>query len=117
MKNVCLLFLVCLFNLGCQDFNKFHHVLLYKWSANATNEQKEMFLETFELLPYKIEGMKNVEIATIESSMRDYDLMVHVTFSSRTILEAYQNHPDHQRIVQMADDIILSYSYFQYSTN
>ncbi|SHH09283.1 Dabb family protein [Flagellimonas flava] len=114
-KGFIYIFLIFCCSTACQKRTEFHHVLLYTWSEVTETHEKEAFLELFENLPSKIEGLENVSIAKVENSVDGHDVVVDMTFQSKTFLKNYQNHPNHQKIEHLADKIIRDYSYFQYA--
>ncbi|WP_420601448.1 Dabb family protein [Flagellimonas sp.] len=117
LKNKALIYIFFIFCcvIGCKKTGEFHHVLLYSWSEDAADQNKGAFLEIFENLPSAIKGLENVHIVKLENSLDRHDILIDMTFSSKTILKSYQNHPDHQKIEQYAIKVIQDYSYFQYT--
>ncbi|MEM9647637.1 MAG: Dabb family protein [Bacteroidota bacterium] len=114
-KALVYVFLVFCCSTACQKPNGFHHVLLYSWSEDVETQEKEVFLQVFENLPSSITGVENVSIAQIENSSDGHDVIVDITFRSKSLLKTYQDHPEHQKIERLAQKIIRDYSYFQYT--
>ncbi len=123
------LFLVCLIGTFLLFSNKiqsqevqsnqrvFCHTLFYKFSTSITENDKAEFLELFKSLPKKVDGLEQVNISSIESSSEEFDIIIVLSFNAEEGLIMYQNHPDHDKINDLASRLISAYSYYRYWTN
>jgi hypothetical protein len=82
------------------------HIVLWKLDESYSFEEKQNILETFSdklfNLVGKIDELKslNVHLNSKEASSSNFDIMLETTFNSFVDLDAYQIHPEHQKVVE-----------------
>lgn len=85
------------------------HIVLFKWKDTATPKQIEAVMEGLNGLKDKIPGIVDLSCGknfTDRGQGFEYGLVVR--FRDRDALEAYQPHPEHQKIVQNLIQPILA---------
>jgi hypothetical protein len=76
------------------------HVVLFSWTAEATDEQKERVAAEVRRLPALIPGIRALEFgpsAGINPGAFDFGLMA--DFDDADGYRAYRDHPEHRAIV------------------
>lgn len=76
-------------------------------AAGATKEQNAMKLKSsLEALVDVIDTLKSAEVGiNFNPSPAAFDVVLYSEFDDRAGLEAYQNHPEHQKIVDFVGEI------------
>lgn len=85
------------------------HIVLFKWKDTATPKQIKAVMEGLNGLKDKIPGIVDLSCGknfTDRGQGFEYGLVVR--FRDRAALEAYQPHPEHQKIVQNLIQPILA---------
>ncbi len=86
------------------------HIVMWKlkdFAAGASREENAKKLkQSLEDLEDKIEDIKAVEVGiNFNSSPAAFDVVLYSEFSDREGLDAYQNHPEHLKIVDFVGEI------------
>lgn len=89
-------------------------VLLYKWKAEATANEKSSFLELFKNLPAAVDGVESVTIKKLLLSREGFEVMISISFSSGEGISQYQNHPVHDEIIDSASRTTAEYTFLRY---
>lgn len=85
------------------------HIVLFKWKETTTPEEIEAVMEGLKGLKSKIPGIVDLSCGknfTDRSKGFEYGLVVR--FRDREALDAYQPHPEHQKVVQNLIQPILA---------
>jgi hypothetical protein len=92
------------------------HILLMRWTDEASKETIENVLAELRALKNKIAGIVDLSCgANFSERAKGYTHGLIIRFADRAALEAYYPHPEHQRVVQnfinpiRADTLILDY--------
>ncbi|GEM_PF-942572 len=94
--------------------HKLHHLVLFQWVENPDEAVQDEILELFAGLPAKVEGMESVQFVSLLRSSEDFDLGIIMIFDSEEAQKAYETHPDHVRITQIAPPLLSGFSKFDY---
>ncbi len=97
---------------------KFRHVVLFKFKADATQEQIQEVENAFRQLPETIDSIIDFEWGTsktVEVELaQGYTHCFLVTFEDKAGLEAYLPHPDHKAFVELLKPILEEAHVFDY---
>jgi hypothetical protein len=92
------------------------HILLMRWTDEASKETIDNALAELRALKNKIAGIVDLSCgANFSERAKGYTHGLIIRFADRAALEAYFPHPEHQRVVQnfidpiRADTLILDY--------
>ena len=92
------------------------HILLMRWTEEASQEAIDNALSELRGLKSKIAGIVDLSCgANFSERAKGYTHALVMRFADRPALEAYFPHPEHQRVVQnvinpiRADTLILDY--------
>jgi hypothetical protein len=92
------------------------HILLMRWTEQASQEAIESVLSELRGLKTKIGGIADLSCgANFSERAKGYTHGLVIRFTDRAALEAYFPHPEHRRVVQnvigpiRADTLILDY--------
>ncbi|MEL6304956.1 MAG: Dabb family protein [Bacteroidota bacterium] len=91
-----------------------HHVLLIQWSEGHDTAIKDQVLGLFQGLPAKVEGLESFTIKKVEKSSGGFHDTLRFEFTSVAALEAYDVHPDHEKVKQLAPSIISGFAEYDY---
>jgi hypothetical protein len=81
--------------------NMIEHIVLFRWTNEATPEAINTVLSELRKLKGKIPGIVDLSCgANFSDRAKDYTHGLVVRFTDRSALEAYAPHPEHQRVVQ-----------------
>jgi hypothetical protein len=81
------------------------HIVLFKFKAETTPEQRASFVSGLRGLPARIDILRHVEVGeNITDSPRAFDISLMVDVDNEADLKAYAAHPDHQPIIKMAGE-------------
>ncbi len=81
------------------------HIVLFKFKADATPEQRASLIDGLKGLPQKIDVLRGLEVGeNITDSPRAFDFALITDFDDEAALKAYAAHPDHQPILKMAGE-------------
>lgn len=81
------------------------HIVLFKFKAETTSEQRASFISGLRGLPAKIDLLRLVDVGeNITESPRAFDVSLIVDVDDEAALKAYAAHPDHQPIIKMAGE-------------
>ncbi|WP_102346296.1 Dabb family protein [Bacillus sp. Marseille-P3661] len=84
------------------------HIVLIKFSQQATNEQKEELIHRSLLLKNIIPGIVDIQQGiNFSNRNKGYEVGLTVRFKDRAALENYGPHPAHQEIVSYLREIGL----------
>jgi len=72
------------------------HVVVGKWKAEATDEQKKAAIGAVRTMAAKVPGIKNVWLKTDRVQPREYHYAIAIEFESRAAADAYAEHPAHE---------------------
>jgi hypothetical protein len=94
------------------------HILLIRWTEGASPEAVDAAMAELRALKDKIPGIVDLSSGTNFSvRAKDYTHGLVIRFKDRAALEAYNPHPEHQRVVQIfinpirADTVVLDYEF------
>lgn len=77
------------------------HIAMFRWSAEATGEQKQAVSDALDALPGLIPAIHSyshgVDLGLFEGN---FDYAVAAEFRSADDVRSYIDHPDHQRVVR-----------------
>jgi stress responsive alpha/beta barrel protein len=77
------------------------HIVLFRWTDEASQEAKDNAMVELRNLKTKIPGIVDLSCgANFCDRAQGYTHGLVVRFNDRTALEAYGPHPEHQRVVQ-----------------
>jgi hypothetical protein len=96
----CFLFVSC--NTAEEDSSPvLNRLILFKYKAEVTQAQIDEVKQTFFSLKEKVPGMLNVVWTKDINSDREkqFTYAITLSFSSEDALKSYQEHPDHQALV------------------
>ena len=79
------------------------HVVAFKFKEGTSDEAVQQHLDDFAGLQDKIPELRSYEAGktfkVAYESTADYDVMHYTTFANEADMEAYFNHPDHQKFI------------------
>ena len=110
----CLIAIGILTDLKAQEPKPLQHILLFNWTAEASENQKKEVLDLFHGLAGKVEGMQRTSVKNIIKSSEKFDVAIFITFENETALEAYEKHPDHIKISRIAPPLLTEFSVFDF---
>jgi len=94
------------------------HLVLFKWTEEASQEAKDSALAELRRLKGKIPGIVDLSCgANFSDRAKSYTHGLVVRFPDRSALEAYIQHPDHQLVLHKfiapirADTLALDYEF------
>lgn len=90
------------------------HVLLFDWKEDVEATQKEQILELFRGLVDKMEGFNTLSIKEVIKSSGNFDMVLILEFTSEDALKAYEVHPDHVKISEIAPPLLGDFSVFDF---
>ena len=77
------------------------HIVLFRWTDEASQEAKDGAVEELRKLKGKIPGIVDLSCgANFSDRAKGYTHGLVVRFKDRAALEVYGPHPEHQRVVQ-----------------
>jgi len=78
------------------------HIVCWKYKNEITDEQRSDHIAKLRLLPNVIENIENFEVgADILHLERSFDTGLVAKFADRMALDAYTDHPEHQKVVAL----------------
>ena len=75
------------------------HIVLLRWSENATEESKVSTLRALHGLAAEVPTVKDLKAGTDFAGRGNFDLALTIDFDSRDDLMAYLEHPAHRHVV------------------
>jgi hypothetical protein len=85
------------------EVRMFRHVVMFNWTAEATDEQKAAVSERLATLPAAIPEIKDYHFGADAGLGEDnYDFVVVADFTDRESFITYRDHPLHQAAVKEA---------------
>ena len=72
------------------------HVVIVKWRADATEEQKQKAIEGVQTMAAAIPGIKNVWLKADRIQPREFHTAFALEFEDRAAAGAYGEHPAHE---------------------
>ncbi len=82
------------------------HIVMFKFKAEATAEQRASLIEAVRALPQKIDVLRGMEVGeNITDSPRAFDFVLIADVDDVAGLKAYAAHPDHQPIIKLSGEI------------
>ena len=93
----------------------FHHVVCFRWTAHATADEVARFAEMLAALPAEIPELRRYEFGR-DAGVADgnFDFAIVAVFDDRDGWVAYQQHPDHQRVIEYVRTLIEQRSAVQF---
>jgi hypothetical protein len=93
------------------------HVILYKFRASASEEQRQNAIDTLRALGQSIPEVREWSIGKQAlPSSKAYDVAQVSSFENVEALERYRNHPNHTTtknlMSDIADWVLVDYEYF-----
>jgi hypothetical protein len=89
------------------------HLVLIKYKADTTAEQKQQLIDGLKSLKGRIDGIEELTVGeNFSERAHGFQIGVLVRFRDRASLEAYGPHPVHQEVVQrdllpIKEDVIV----------
>lgn len=78
----------------------FRHVVMFHWSEESTQAQREAALEALEALPECIEEVRTFSVGIdVGRTDTNHDLVVVADFDDEEAYRRYADHPDHRSLV------------------
>ena len=78
------------------------HIVCWKYKDEITEEQRRDHIEKLRLLPKMIDNAESFEVgADILNLERSFDTGLVAKFADRAALDAYTDHPEHQKVVAL----------------
>jgi hypothetical protein len=72
------------------------HMVVYKWKAFASEDDKEQALKGIKTLASQIPGVKNIWLKTGRNQIRDFDGVFAIEFTSAEAAADYAESPKHE---------------------
>jgi hypothetical protein len=72
------------------------HIVLFKWSQDASDEQKQATLDSLSGLQQTVPGVVGLHVGANNSGRGTYDFGLTCDFASQDDLRGYIEHPDHK---------------------
>ena len=94
--------------------NSLQHVLLFKWVDKVDLEAKNEVLTLFKNLPNKIEGFESTNVYKVDNSSGKFDIIIIMKFATQEALDVYQEHPDHNRVKEIAPSLLSGFGEVDY---
>lgn len=88
------------------------HIVMWNLRGDSEGEKRAVIAQlkdAFEGLRGRIPGLRHIEIG-VDSSRVDYacDVVLYSEFESRSALEGYASHPEHQRVKRELGDLRIA---------
>ena len=114
MKKYVLLFIaVIAFAITAFSYRKneqVRHIVVFKYTSNATSDQIKKATDTFRDLKNKIPGIVSFEhgqnISTEKKDL-DFNHIYQITFKDRAARDAYLPHPDHNNFGEILGELSI----------
>jgi cell division protein FtsX len=91
------------------------HVVVYKWKATASQNDKDQALAGIKTLAAKIPGIKNIWLKTQRNQIRDFDGVYAIEFASPEAAADYAESPLHETWRKKWEDLRENSLSFQVS--
>nr|WP_299337774.1 Dabb family protein [Allomuricauda sp.] len=91
-----------------------NHVLLIQWAEDHDKKVKEEVINLFEGMPGKIGGLESFSMRKVTKSSGDFHNVLIFRFVSEEALKVYDTHPDHEKVKQLAPQIISGFAEYDY---
>jgi hypothetical protein len=79
----------------------FRHVVLLRWTDEATAEQRAAVVDALATLPQLIPELRSYLVGEdVQETEGNYDLAVVADFDDERGYVTYRDHPEHQRILR-----------------
>jgi Stress responsive A/B Barrel Domain len=72
------------------------HLVVYKWRATASQDDKDQALQGIKTLAAQIPGIKNIWLKTQRNQIRDFDGVYAIEFASPEAAADYAESPKHE---------------------
>lgn len=72
------------------------HVVVVKWKAEATEEQKQKAIEGIKTMAAAVPGIQNIWLKSDRVQPREFHTAFAIEFESRAAADAYAEHPAHE---------------------
>jgi Stress responsive A/B Barrel Domain len=93
----------------------FRHVVCFAWIDSVTDEQVEQFSEMLAGLPARIPELRGYSFGSDAGvAAGNFDFALVADFDDTTGWRAYQEHPDHRRVIEFVRPLIRSRAAVQY---
>jgi hypothetical protein len=82
------------------------HIVCWKYKDEITEEQRRDHIAKLRSLPNVIDNIERFEVgADILHLERSFDTGLVAKFADRAALDAYTNHPEHQKVVALGKQL------------
>jgi len=94
------------------------HVVLFAWTSEATDKQKQQVAEELRALPPLITGLRSFQVGPDVGLIEgNFDFALVADFDDADSYLAYRNHPAHRAVVeQVIDPVAKQRVAVQYET-
>jgi hypothetical protein len=95
------------------------HIVMWTMKDNAEGADKNTnarkMKQLLEALPALIPCLVSLQVSTeVFASSPECDIILNTTFKTRADLDAYQVHPEHQKVVEFVKKVVASRSVVDY---
>lgn len=91
-----------------------NRVSLVKYADAIDQDVKTEVLGLFKGMTEKIDGLEWVHIADLTQSSQGFEQAITLTFKTKAGLQAYEVHPDHLRIQELAGGIVADFASYEF---
>lgn len=95
------------------------HIVMWKLDDKFTETEKKEIAETFkrnlEALNELMDGVLKIEVVITPFASSNVDIMLDSEFDNQTILNAYQQHPEHVKVASYLKGKVVSRNCMDYS--
>lgn len=82
------------------------HIVCWKYKEEISQEQREDHAAKLKNLPNLIENIESFEVGfDILHLERSFDLGLVAVFTSKTALDSYTVHPEHQKVANLGKEV------------
>jgi hypothetical protein len=83
------------------DARMLHHIVLFRWTADATDEQRQAVADRLAALPRSIPEIRSYQFGTdLGLANGNYDFGLVAQFDDGAALAVYQQNDDHQAVIR-----------------
>lgn len=87
------------------------HIVCWKYKPEVTSEQREEHISRLRSLDGLVPGMVSLDVGSdILGLDRSYDTGLVGVYEDRTALDAYSDHPEHQKVAAMGREMATAVS-------
>ena len=94
------------------------HIVLFRIKGNGEKkkENTSLFKDKLDELKNKIPEIKHIETGiNISESLSSFDLILTTHFINSQDLDTYRNHPDHQKVVKLIEEVASEVAVVDYT--